>query len=64
VVGIQVAFAASGEGNDHFALTFLFGRTNVDNSSKFMKVLPISYGKSRFKKKKSKILDGIDEELV
>jgi hypothetical protein len=35
-----------------FALIFLFGRINVDRRSKFMKVLPISYGKSRLKKAK------------
>jgi len=60
VVRIKVAFDASGEGNCHFVLTFLFGRTNVDRSCKFMKALSISYEKSRFKK--SKILDGIEEE--
>jgi hypothetical protein len=34
-----------------FTLIFLFGRTNVDSSFKFMKVFPISYDKSRLKKK-------------
>jgi len=35
-----------------FALIFLFGRTNVNRNPKFMKVLPISYDKSRQRKVK------------